>query len=329
MTEPPIRPTTPGPLGSPGVPVHRPRREVPTKPRRVRAGVKFTALQDRIDHGSASGPWMSFVAGLASVENQRAGREYAELGQVRSMEIEPGAVHAFVQGRLDSPYRTSLVFRRVPDEVWSGVVDVMADQAAHAARVLSGELPGDIDELFRARGAGLFARDASDVDARCSCREGGPWCKHACCLALLVAQRLAAEPLLAFVLRGVSAEDLIDRVRQRRAVAGSTEAVPVHTIRVPGVSDAQAQPLEQFLEHFWECGPELRELDLPIGRPQVSHPILRRLGPSPFTESRFPLVGLLATCYDVMSESVIRAAGPAALEAAPEAPAEEEGDDES
>lgn len=329
MTEPPIRPTTPGPLGSPGVPVHRPRRDVPTKPRRVRAGVRFTALQERIDHGSASGPWKAFVNANAPVESQRAGREYAELGQVRSMEIEPGAVHAFVQGRLDSPYRTSLIFRRVPDEVWSGVVDQMADQAAHAARVLSGELPGDINELFAGKGMALFPHDASDVQTRCTCREGGPWCKHACCLSLLVAQRLASEPLVIFALRGVSAEDLIDRVRQRRAVAGSTEAVPVHTIRVPGVSDAQAQPLEQSLEHFWECGPELRELDLPIDKPQVSHPILRRLGPSPFTESRFPLVGLLATCYDVMSESVIRAAGPGAIEAAAPGAAEEEGDDET
>ena len=35
------------------------------------------------------------------------------------------------------------------------------------------------------------------------------------------------------------------------------------------------------------------------------HPLLRRLGPSPFESSRFPFVGLLATCYDVISKAAL------------------------
>jgi hypothetical protein len=56
------------------------------------------------------------------------------------------------------------------------------------------------------------------------------------------------------------------------------------------------------VDRFWEAGPELEQVDLPVEVPQVSHALLRRLGPSPFPESRFPLVGLLATCYDVVSK---------------------------
>ncbi|MBY0260823.1 MAG: hypothetical protein K2Q20_00665, partial [Phycisphaerales bacterium] len=61
---------------------------------------------------------------------------------------------------------------------------------------------------------------------------------------------------------------------------------------------------------FWTApDPEaLAGLDMPIALPEVSHPLLRRVGPSPFVGAKFPLVGLLATCYDVISQSVIDSA---------------------
>jgi len=34
--------------------------------------------------------------------------------------------------------------------------------------------------------------------------------------------------------------------------------------------------------------------------------LLRRLGPSPFPEGRFPLIGLMATCYQLIGEAAIR-----------------------
>ena len=64
-------------------------------------------------------------------------------------------------------------------------------------------------------------------------------------------------------------------------------------------------PLDACLDRFWEAGEELDEVDAPIAPPEVSHPLLRRLGPSPFEASRFPFVGLLATCYDVISKAAL------------------------
>jgi hypothetical protein len=80
----------------------------------------------------------------------------------------------------------------------------------------------------------------------------------------------------------------------------------VYQPQVPGVGEGT--PLGADLERFWEAGPELAQIDTPMGEPEVSHVLLRRLGPSPFTESRFPLVGLLATCYEVVSEHARREA---------------------
>jgi hypothetical protein len=58
-----------------------------------------------------------------------------------------------------------------------------------------------------------------------------------------------------------------------------------------------------------DAGSGLSQLDIPLDAPKVSHPLLRRLGQSPFTGvAAFPLVGLLASCYDTISRDALRAA---------------------
>ena len=75
---------------------------------------------------------------------------------------------------------------------------------------------------------------------------------------------------------------------------------------MPGVSDVPSAPLDDSLGSFWEVGDELRELDTPIEPPALNCVLLRRLGSSPFPEGRFPLIGLMATCYQLIGEHAIR-----------------------
>jgi uncharacterized Zn finger protein len=159
-----------------------------------------------------------------------------------------------------------------------------------------------------------------------------PWCKHVCCAMALVADRLAADPFLIFALRGLSPDDLVERLRQRRAVAGTVRtagvASPIYTQHLPGIADRTALPLDQCLSSFWAAGPELDDLDLPVEAPEVAHPLLRRMGASPFAGAKFPLVGLLATCYEVVTTSTVSDEAPGepgdAIEGESEEPADEE-----
>lgn len=141
---------------------------------------------------------------------------------------------------------------------------------------------------------------------------GVPWCKHACCTMALVADRLAADPFLIFALRGLRGDDLIDRLRQRRIATGGARpggtmgnASLVYESHLPGISDRPSKPLAQCIDSFWTSAGSIDDLDLPIGPPEVSHPLLRRMGPSPFPKAKFPIVGLLATCYDLVSQHAI------------------------
>lgn len=213
-------------------------------------------------------------------------------------------------------------------EHWDRVVEGLSEGAVYAAKLLAGEMPSNIEDVFVPLGLRLFPMESADVSVSCSCNDfrdkdaiaraaGAPpdhtqfWCKHIVCVAYLFAERLSVEPFLMFVLRGVEGQDLLDRLRQRRAVTGAAlGATPVYTQRVPGVSDRESRPLDANIEHFWQSGADLGAVELPIEPPPVSHPLLRRLGPSPFTTALFPLVGLLASCYEAISEDAIRG-GPA------------------
>lgn len=272
--------------------------------------------------------WLRLVESLAPGDAMVNGLDYAKQGQTRQISLEPGAVRATVQGSVIAPYKPSISLPSLTHEQSEQVIAAMTDQAVYAAKLLAGELPANIEDLFVPLGLRLFPESA-DLVPKCTCPAFRPvvpgqppgmrpapaplpgakavWCKHICCLAYLVAERFTTDPFLIFTLRGLPREELLERLRQRRIVSGSgQERVAVYAPMVSGLSDAPAPPLEETVERFWEVGPELERLDLPIERPEVSHPLLRRLGPSPFTGGRFPLVGLLATCYELISEDAIR-----------------------
>jgi uncharacterized Zn finger protein len=126
------------------------------------------------------------------------------------------------------------------------------------------------------------------------------------CLTALLSERLGEDPMLVFGLRGMPIDDLVEGLRQRRvAGSGTTGPTPVLLPHVPGVTDRASAPLDESLDDFWDAGDGLADLDTPIAPPPISCVLLRRLGPSPFPEGRFPLLGLLATCYDLIGRDAV------------------------
>ncbi len=308
-----------GPWQGPGTTPSMPRFEkpLPLKPRRVRGGVKLSA-----DDETGAAPWAASWAAQRwirlveqAVEGKRLveGLEYARLGQTKAMLVEHGAIVASVQGRMDRPYATRLVFGTFNSDQWHQVVRAMSDQAVYAAKLLANELPASVDDVLTPLGLKLFASEVSEVTPSCTCTEfkaestsgKAIWCKHAACVAYLFAERVASDPFVVFKLKGLDGEELLERLRHTRAVAGAGRAgTTVYAGRVPGVSDMPAPELTA--ESFWDSGPELESLIANVAPPAVHHPLLRRLGPSPLPQAKFPLVGLLASCYETISEQMVR-----------------------
>ena len=57
-------------------------------------------------------------------------------------------------------------------------------------------------------------------------------------------------------------------------------------------------PLEDCLDSFWSPATPLEDLPEIPALPEEPYEILKRLGPSPFVGSTFPLIGFLATAYE-------------------------------
>lgn len=328
--------------------------------RKVRGGIKLATKSGPVSTAWAGQRWLRLVEDLADGAVLQEGIEYARAGQTRALNLNPGHIHARVQGRMPQAYAVDIRLPVLTFQQWDEVIALMVNEARPLAALLSGEVPASIEDSFSPLRLHLFPSEASHLAATCSCAQAraqleasmaaagqkaqpgspaaaltsdalhkGPWCKHVCCVMALVAERLGEDAFLMMALRGLGKDDLLERLRQKRALSGargggqdlarddagahagaagpsspSDRPVPVYTPRVAGVTDVTLGPLDEHLESFWTAGPELDQLDLAMDPPPVSHALLRRLGPSPFPTGKFPLLGLLSTCYSVISETM-------------------------
>jgi uncharacterized Zn finger protein len=308
---------------------------LPTTPRVVRGGVKVTGKEaPKVEHWAARKLLEIMHAGAASDTLIKA-FEWAKRGQTRTIAFEAGEIGASVQGLEPRPHRVVLAVSRYTTDQWEKLVSALNDSATHSARLLARELAADVEEIFEPMGLRLVPREPGDIHARCACKDPTPnnsgWCIHACVAAMVAAERMSADPFLIFSLRGLGADELLERIRQRRAATRSARGfAPAYAPRTPPGVPANAPSLDENLDAFWDEPVGLDEIDTTPRKAEVRHPLLRRLGPSPFTKGKFPLVGLLATCYDIVAEAAVKDADALRDEvAADEAEiAELEGDDE-
>lgn len=286
------------------------RREtkLPQNPRRVRGGVRMKRKQGDPDAWAEQRLWR-IAEKAADGDTLKEGLEYARGGQTRRITFENGIAEASIQGRRTRAYTTTVTLPKYTPEQAAQVIKALGDQSRYAAKLLAGELPPSIEDVFVPIGLHLFPEGPNDFEITCTCKEDNkPWCKHAVCATALLGEKLADDPFLIFELRGMPREHLVEGLRDFRALTTlGPGPQPVYAAHVSGLSDTPAAPLDESVDDFWRAPKKGTMPSVPVEPPEVSHPLLRRLGPSPFQESRFPLVGLLATCYELIGRDALQA----------------------
>ncbi len=285
---------------------------VSDKPRRVRAGRKLNTDDWPARLGWAGTRWVEAIRARVPGEVWKEAIDYAERGQTRRLETVVSGVSADVQGRPYRPYTTELFLRPFPHEKWDDAVRELVQSSIHAAKLLAGEMPETIqDEIFASLGLNLFPAGTEgealgEITCVCNCRETDAWCKHGVCIAAQLAEDIDKDPFLLFRLRGLEGEDLLEKLRQRRELENTGSSKPSSALRLPFPGDeVAAEPLESCVDSFWETPKGLDDIETTPRRPEVDHALLRRLGPTPFEGARFPLSGLLATCYDTFTREAM------------------------
>ncbi|MCG5438292.1 SWIM zinc finger family protein [Micromonospora foliorum] len=266
------------------------------RPRKVDGGLRARSARGAIGRSWWSRRFLEVLESFALGTRLTRGRSYARAGQVLTLDITPGRVDAVVQGSRPQPYQVSIALKPFPAALWSRIENELAGQAFFSARLLAGDLPDELEELFVAAGAPLFPAAVSELTQRCNCPDFAVPCKHLAATFYLLAEAFDADPFELLHWRGRSRAELLDELRARRAAAtGATlpidppsepdrDVSTVDVVAPVGAARAlaglSATPLAEAADRFWSA-----PVPLPDRPPRLvtgTDLLLRQLGaPAP------------------------------------------------
>ena len=247
-----------------------------------------------MSHTSWADAWLDALLAFSHPGRMRRGRRFAREGLIKKLDIRPGEIDAKVKdGR--KLFEVEIHVPPLDDASWDKIVEKLASQAIYSARLLSGEIPPEVMEVFEESDAPLFP-SADKLEASCTCPDWEVPCKHIAGVYYHLAEQFEKDPFLLFYFRGRSKDELMDALRAHRSVSHpETQEESVTTFSDP--------PLEQQLDHFWEIGPELSGVSFSIAKPTLPMPHFKRLGPPPFTE--LDLHSILKPIYETITDRTI------------------------
>ncbi|MGL5064025.1 MAG: SWIM zinc finger family protein [Microcoleus sp.] len=222
--------------------------------------------------------WLDLINTYRFKKRLERGWQYAREGKVLSIKFPDKEVIALVQGTDPKPYQVSLGLDTLSDEDWDYVIENMSQRAVFSAKLLAGEMPHNIEDVFAAAGKTLFPLSLSEVRSRCTCPDPKNPCKHISAVYYLLGDRFGEDPFVLFQLRGRTKEQILSALRQRRGAGGeensqldSTANSPTPNSNVPKV------------DRFWEYNQQLESSLVAIVPPPSSETVLDILGPIPLT----------------------------------------------
>ncbi|MBP2329961.1 putative Zn finger protein [Kibdelosporangium banguiense] len=256
-------------------------------PIKVENGIKARSTRGRMANAWWSQRFITVLEQLQLGGRMTRGKTYARSGQVMSLDISAGKVIAQVQGSRPKPYAVKLISKPLSAGQWDLVTEKLAGKALFAAKLLAGEMPPEIEEIFAELGIPLFPAAARDLPMHCSCPDWAVPCKHVAAVCFLLAERFDDDPFLIFEWRGRSKTELLSRLRRNRA---ETPA-------------AAGPALDDFIDDFFTAGqlpplPEPEETEAVILR--VDAPAIKAHG-SPLIEALVPLYRQFAPPDDARS----------------------------
>jgi uncharacterized Zn finger protein len=163
------------------------------------------------------------------------------------------------------------------DVRWDAIVDALAAQAGYAARLLAGELPHEIEDVFAQAGVALFPERGSHLTTSCTCPDWATPCKHAAAVCYLMAEAFDDDPFLLLAFRGREREALLDELRDRRGVAVDDGGPAGTASASPGEPLTRAAPLVDSLAGFWSGGAGLAEVHILPRATEAPGAVLRLL----------------------------------------------------
>lgn len=254
--------------------------------------------------------WLEVLESFGWHNRLQRGRSYARQGNVLRMDIGPGRVEARVQGSRPTPYKVRVEIQPLDTAGWEKVMAAMSQQAGFAARLLAGELPAELEEVFSAAGMNLFPSRAGDIATSCSCPDWANPCKHIAAVYYLLGQEFDRDPFLLLHLRGRTREEIISDLRSRWAdgPGDSAEDRPQQSGDRPSEAPAGSEPLPPDPRTFWALGTGLDELHLCLEPPEVHLALLKQLGQPSWWKGKPDFLSIMSEYYREVTRQALQLA---------------------
>src|SRR5215469_1311764 len=264
----------------------------------VEGGIKAKSKRGAIGEQWWSRRFIAVLESWGMSGRLQRGRNYARRGQVLDFSLATGKVTARVQGSRPAPYKATIAVLPLTTAQWREVESRLASQALFRARLLAGEMPPEIEQVFTDCGTPLFPRSFRDLEMSCSCPDWEVPCKHLAAVCYVLAEAFDDDPFALLAWRGRGRDDLLTSLRR---LTGGRDAAGTRP-----VVDVADQPLSDWVteQSFWASSLSPARLrSLPPAIPAPPDLLLRSVDPPLLTVGGHDLPTMLRPAYEAMAGS--------------------------
>lgn len=262
--------------------------------------------------------WLDLLDSYRFKKRLERARNYSRQGNVLSIEFKGAKVLAQVQGSEVEPYQVSLSLDAFSDEEWGYVIETLSQKSLFAAKLLAGEMPQNIEDVFISNGLSLFPFTLGDVHSKCSCPDKAVPCKHIGAVYYQLGDRFSEDPFVLFQLRGRTRERIITDLRQLRSRKNQVQTESTSLENQTSTPEEKVNKCQEFLQlnKFWQYNEPL-ESSLVVISPSVGETVLNTLGTIPIAKDQDNVVSsstgdlimnYLQTIYKDVSQKAFLAA---------------------
>ncbi len=276
----------------------------PQPPREVKGGIRAQAKRGGFAQSWWAKRWIAVLESFNIGARLGRGRSYARRGQVVEISIAKGTISAAVQGTRATPYKVSITVKTLSKAEWDKILKALSDQVIFAAKLLSSEMPDDIEDVFKEQKMSLFPEKLKDLQTSCSCPDWSNPCKHIAAVYYLLGEEFDRDPFLIFKLRGIDRDELVKGLGHVEPDRREKKKKPASTVGKPEPEYVPIlEPLPEDPALFWRS--PVRDLaeEKEVSIPRINGALVKRLGRFPLWRGRENFLETLEKVYSAASST--------------------------
>jgi len=248
------------------------------------------------------------------------GRSYANDNRIKSWALKNGTLSAKIRGNKnpyfgvykEPTYETAISLKSISATDWALLIHHLGSRAGYISRLLLNEMPDHIERPFKSLDLHLLPHSAKDFKTSCSCPDYENPCKHIAGLCYFLSSKLDENPFLLFELRGLSPEQLLEKLRQTplgaalalaREKGQAATLDPVESYFTRPRATIQSGPCS--LDTYWQSPKRLPETIVSSAQATVPALLIKKGGDFPaFWKEPQPLPTIMEEVYGAIRKKV-------------------------